>query len=220
MYYSATLFSLIGFSSPTLTSLSVAVTNFIFTLLSLLLIDALGRRRILMLSIPVMVSALLSCAVAFHYIILPSDTNETNPAASAKIPWTERSSSVFVLASIVVYVAAYAAGLGNVPWQQSELFPLSVRSLGSGLSTATNWGSNFIIGLTFLPMLDILSPSWTFVVYAMICLLGWFLIWFIYPETTGLSLEQTGELLKDGWGVAKSLRRRGVHGRKSTRITS
>jgi SP family myo-inositol transporter-like MFS transporter 13 len=85
---------------------------------------------------------------------------------------------------------------------------LNVRSLGSSLSTATNWGSNFIIGVTFLPMLDILSPSWTFVVYAVVCLVGWFLIWYIYPETKGLSLEETGELLKDGWGVEKSLRRR------------
>jgi SP family myo-inositol transporter-like MFS transporter 13 len=218
MYFSATIFSLIGFSSPTLTSLSVAVTNFAFTILSLLLIDLLGRRRILLVSIPVMVFALLGCAVAFNYIILPSDTNAPNPSTSpdgvAKVPWLKRTSPLFVLANIVLYVAAYAVGLGNVPWQQSELFPLNVRSLGSSLSTAMNWGSNFIIGVTFLPMLDILSPTWTFVVYAIVCWVGWFLIWYIYPETRGLSLEETGELLKDGWGVEKSLRRRTDHERR------
>jgi SP family myo-inositol transporter-like MFS transporter 13 len=219
MYFSATIFSLIGFSSPTLTSLSVAVTNFAFTVLSLLLIDLLGRRRILLISIPVMVFALLGCGVAFNYITLPSDTNAPNPSTSpdgvAKVPWSKRTSPLFVLANIVLYVAAYAVGLGNVPWQQSELFPLNVRSRGSSLSTATNWGSNFIIGVTFLPMLDILSPSWTFVVYAVVCLVGWFLIWYIYPETRGLSLEETGELLKDGWGVEKSLRRRTDHERRT-----
>jgi MFS transporter, SP family, solute carrier family 2 (myo-inositol transporter), member 13 len=219
MYFSATIFSLIGFSSPTLTSLSVAVTNFAFTVLSLLLIDLLGRRRILLISIPVMVFALLGCGVAFNYIILPSDTNAPNPSTSpdgiAKVPWSKRTSPLFVLANIVLYVAAYALGLGNVPWQQSELFPLNVRSLGSSLSTATNWGSNFIVGVTFLPMLDILSPSWTFVVYAVVCLVGWFLVWYIYPETRGLSLEETGELLKDGWGVEKSLRRRTDHERRT-----
>jgi len=208
MYFSATLFSLIGFATPTLTSLSVATTNLLFTILSLVLIDALGRRRILLLSIPVMVLALLSCALAFTKIILPSDTNSHNPSSSTSaidiIPLSARSSPIFVVASIILYVAAYAVGLGNVPWQQSELFPLSVRSLGSSLSTATNWGSNFVVGISFLPMLEWLSPSWTFMVYAVVCLLGWFAIWFIYPETSGLSLEETGELLRDGWGVSNT----------------
>ena len=112
-----------------------------------------------------------------------------------------------VLASVMIYVGAYALGLGNVPWMQSELFPLNVRSLGSGISTSTNWGANFVVGLTFLPMMELLTPSWTFVVYAVLCLAGWLLIWGIYPETSGLSLEETGALLADGWGVKRSLRR-------------
>jgi SP family myo-inositol transporter-like MFS transporter 13 len=207
MYFSATLFSLLGFATPTLTSLSVAITNALFTVLSLLLIDRLGRRRILLLSIPVMVFALLCCALTFHYIILPSDTNSTNPSASAAaldtIPLSSRTSPLLVVGFIILYVAGYAVGLGNVPWQQSELFPLSIRSLGSSLATAMNWGSNFIVGITFLQMLDGLGPSWTFIIYACVCLVGWFAIWFVYPETKGLSLEETGELLRDGWGVRK-----------------
>ena len=114
---------------------------------------------------------------------------------------------MLVLASVMVYVGAYALGLGNVPWMQSELFPLNVRSLGSGLSTSTNWGANFVVGLTFLPMMEFLTPAWTFVVYAVVCVAGWLCIWRIYPETKGLSLEETGALLADGWGVRESLRR-------------
>ena len=90
---------------------------------------------------------------------------------------------------------------------QSELFPLSIRSLGSGLATATNWGSNFVVGLTFLPMMQFLTPVWTFVVYGCVCVVGWISIWAIYPETKGLGLEEVGGLLKDGWGVEKSLER-------------
>jgi SP family myo-inositol transporter-like MFS transporter 13 len=220
MYFSATLFSLVGFSSPTLTSLSVAVTNFAFTMMSLFLIDIVGRRRILLVSIPIMIFALLSCGIAFRYVVLPPDADVPNLAASheavAEVPGTENTSTQLVLASVILYVAAYALGLGNVPWQQSELFPLYVRSLGSGLSTATNWGSNFVVGGTFLPMLDLLSPSWTFVVYAIVCLVGWFLIWCVYPETKGLNLEETGELLKYGWGVEQSLKRTQEHERVSS----
>lgn len=91
--------------------------------------------------------------------------------------------------------------------QQSELFPLSVRSLGSSISTATNWGCNFVVGLTFLPMMELLTPSWTFGVYAAICAVGWVAIWRVYPETMGLDLEDVGALLKDGWGVQESMER-------------
>ncbi len=64
MYFSATIFSLLGFTSPILTSLSVAVTNFVFTLLALLIIDRVGRRAILLRSIPVMIAGLVLCSVS------------------------------------------------------------------------------------------------------------------------------------------------------------
>lgn len=53
--------------------------------------------------------------------------------------------------------------------------------------------------------MEFLSPSITFAVYAVVCLFGWFAILMIYPETAGLELEGIGELLRDGWGVKKSL---------------
>jgi SP family myo-inositol transporter-like MFS transporter 13 len=198
MYFSATIFTLVGFKSPTLTSLTVAVTNFVFTMVALSLIDRIGRRRILLYSLPFMMLGLLMSAFGFSFTTLgPSsdvdaeaaDDDGAGPAAG------------MILVSIMVYVAAFAIGLGNVPWMQSELFPLSVRSLGSGVATATNWGSNFVIGLTFLPLMDALSPSWTFVLYAAICAAGYFLIWRIYPETAGLTLEEATALLENDWGV-------------------
>lgn len=203
MYFSATIFALLSFSSPTLTSLSVAVTNFLFTLVAFFLIDRVGRRRIMLYSIPVMIFALLLCAGAFTTLDLPkspSTKDATSPAIDQQM-----FGPLAVLFSIIIYVASYASGLGNVPWQQSELFPLSVRSLGSSLATAMNWGCNFVIGLTFLPMMEFLTPSWTFFSYAVICTVGWVVIWRIYPETMGLSLEEVGGLLKDGWGVKESM---------------
>lgn len=207
MYFSATIFQLLSFSSPTLTSLTVAMTNFLFTLLAFSLIDCIGRRRILLYSIPVMTFALLVCAVAFSSLDLPKSPS------TARRQWEESSSGdsskpLIILISLTLYTASYATGLGNVPWQQSELFPLTVRSLGSSIATATNWGSNFIVGLSFLPMMELLSPGWTFVAYALVCAAGWVCVWFIYPEMSGLSLEEVKGLLSDGWGVEESLRRR------------
>ncbi|EFQ98877.1 myo-inositol transporter 1 [Nannizzia gypsea CBS 118893] len=169
MYFAATIFKSLSFSSPTLTALSVAGTNFIFTFLAYLLIDRIGRRRILLYSIPVMVVSLVICAIAFPSTSL-ADGSASEPPAPAN------SQAAIILLCLTTYTASYASGLGNVPWQQSELFPLSVRSLGSALATGTNWGSNFIIGLTFLPMMRWMGAGWTFFIYAAICGVGWGLL--------------------------------------------
>jgi SP family myo-inositol transporter-like MFS transporter 13 len=199
MYFSATIFQLLGFSMPTLTSLVVAVTNFVFTTAALFLVDRIGRRRVLLYSIPWMVVGLLLSALGFSFIQLPSDSQA--PSASP----STHNGALIVLISIMIYVASYAVGLGNVPWMQSELFPLGVRSLGSGIATATNWGSNFVVGLTFLPLMDALSPPWTFTLYALVCVVGFTLIWKTYPETAGLTLEEAASLLEDDtWGVHRS----------------
>ncbi|KAL1838565.1 hypothetical protein VTJ49DRAFT_2525 [Mycothermus thermophilus] len=201
MYFSATIFEMLGFPIPTLTSLVVAVTNFAVTVAALFLIDRIGRRRILLWSIPSMVAGLLLASYGFSIISLPpTDSAVEGGKAAAVTP--ERGAASLVLVSIMVYVAGYALGLGNVPWMQSELFALNVRSLGSGIATATNWGANFVIGLTFLLLMDALTPSWTFVLYASICVAGYALIWRFYPETAGLSLEEAASLLEDDrWGV-------------------
>lgn len=172
--------------------------------MAFVLIDRVGRRRILLLSIPVMVAGLVLCALAFDFIELPIRQGE---AMMETIDNGTRVWAFIILMSMVIYVCGYAIGLGPVPWQQSELFPLSVRSLGSGLATATNWGSNFIVGLTFLPMMEYLTPVWTFTAYAGVCVVGWYCVWRIYPETKGLGLEDVGSLLANGWGVEESLRR-------------
>ncbi|KAK4209584.1 general substrate transporter [Rhypophila decipiens] len=199
MYFSATIFTLVGFPIPTLTSLVVAVTNFAFTLIALGLIDRVGRRRILLWSIPFMIGGLLLAAYGFSFVQLSSDSTNEAGVGTAQ---PAQGAAFIILVSIMIYVAGYAIGLGNVPWMQSELFSLGVRSVGSGISTATNWGANFVIGLTFLLLMDVLTPTWTFVLYAIICGIGYGLIWRVYPETAGLTLEDAATLLEDdNWGV-------------------
>lgn len=183
--------------------MTVAITNLIFTVVALLVIDRVGRRRILLYSIPIMIVGLLICAYGFSHIKFSSTAKTTEGGDS---PMVDRNAALIILISVMLYVAAYAVGLGNVPWMQGELFSLSVRSMGSGVATATNWGANFVVGLTFLPLMDALSPSWTFVLYAIVCLVGVCMIWRIFPETSGLSLEAAASLLEaDDWGVGRSM---------------
>ena len=200
MYFSATIFAMVGFNSPIAASLSIALTNFVFTVLAFNYIDTVGRRKILLRSIPFMTLGLAVCGLAFLFVYSsPVDSNHTDVYFWNGSPWPP-----LLLLSMILYVASYAIGLGCVPWQQSELFPLQVRSLGSGLATATNWSSNFVIGISFLPLMAAIGPTWTFWLYAVICAVGWVGVFKIYPETAGLELEGIGMLLRNGWGVNES----------------
>ena len=109
---------------------------------------------------------------------------------------------------MIIFVASYATGLGNVPWNQGELFELSVRGIGTSCATAMNWGANLLIGSTYLSLMSAITPSGAFGFYAGMCLLGWLFCIFCYPETAGLSLEQVTEIFRDGFGVKESRRMR------------
>ncbi|KAI9835537.1 MAG: hypothetical protein M1819_001988 [Sarea resinae] len=206
MYFSATIFESLGFASPTLTSLSIALTNFLFTLAAFYLIDRVGRRRILLFSLPIMVLGLVLSSISFSLTdgtaaktSSPSKTTTTRSSTPTPTP----THTTAILLSLILYVLGFALGIGTVPWQQSELFPLHIRSLGSGLATATNWACNFAVGLTFLPLMHMLGPVSTFAAYAFVCVAGWLAVWRVYPETTGLGLEEVGGLLEGGWGVRR-----------------
>jgi len=109
---------------------------------------------------------------------------------------------------MIIYVASYAIGLGNVPWQQGELFSLDVRGIGTSLATATNWSGNLLIGATYLSLMAKITPAGAFGFYAGLCLLGWLFCVFCFPETAGLSLEEIKMIFVDDFGIKASQRLR------------
>ncbi|KAI5781527.1 myo-inositol transporter [Geopyxis carbonaria] len=193
MYYSATLFAMVGFNNPAAVGLVVAGTNFIFTGVSLQCIDRVGRRRIMVWTIWGMVVGLTLCAVAFHWIPVDDDLKVT----STGMNWA----GILVLVSIIIYVAFYATGLGNVPWSTTELLPLEVRAMGTMMVTCCCWGFNIIVSATFLSMMKGITPTGAFAFYAALCFIGWIGVILIYPEVSGMTLEQVRQVFSNGFGV-------------------
>lgn len=202
MYYSATLFKEIGFDQPTAVGLIISGTNFLFTLFALKWIDKIGRRRIMVWSAPGMIFGLVLASISFHFMTRKTGGNLIN-GTQYSTAW-----SALVLVSMIVFVASYATGLGNVPWQQGELFGLEVRGIGTSLSTATNWAGNLLIGSTYLSLMAEITPAGAFGFYAGLCLLGWLFVLSCFPETAGLSLEEVQMVFKDGFGIKESERLR------------
>ncbi|KAK7755446.1 hypothetical protein SLS62_002674 [Diatrype stigma] len=198
MYYSATLFALVGFTNPTAVSITVGATNCIFTLVNMLIIDRVGRRRTLLCTVIGMSVAMAITAIAFHWIpVSPDITVETST-----VNWA----GILVLVAIILYVAFFAAGVATIGWVGTELLPLEVRALGTMMNTVTSWGTNIIIASTFLSMMQAMTPSGAFGFYAGICFFGWIFIIFCYPEVKGIPLENIREVFADGFGVQKARR--------------
>lgn len=199
MYFSGTIFETVGFDNSSAVSLIVSGTNFVFTVIAFFAIDKLGRRPILLIGVPGMMIALIICSISFHFIGIKFEGSNAIVEHSGFTSW-----GILIIVFIVVYAAFYALGIGTVPWQQSELFPQTVRGVGTSFSTATNWAGSLVIAACFLTMLQNITPSGTFALFAAIAAVSSLFIYFCYPELSGLELEEVQEVLKDGFGIKKS----------------
>lgn len=162
-----------------------------------MLVDRIGRRRILIVTMPFMGLALVCAAIAFHWIPINHDLTLV---AGAKIG----APAIVVLIMMIVYVGFYSSGMGNTAWLSSEFFPMEVRAMGTMMLTMTCWGSNVIVASTFLTQMENTTPSGAFGFYAAICILGWVAVYFCYPEVKGMTLEDIREIFDHGFGVKRA----------------
>ncbi|CAD0056828.1 unnamed protein product [Aureobasidium pullulans] len=202
MYYSSTLFALVGFSNPVAVGLVVAGTNFVMTWVNMMVVDPFGRRKLLVYTVWGMSAGLMAVAIAFSFIpidhktLVLENTTVTPPA-------------IVVLVFIIWFVFFYGVSVGNTAWMSTDFFPMDVRAMGTMWSSCTTWAANVIVSSTFLSMMKAFTPSGAFGFYAGICLAGWILIILCYPEVSGLTLEEIQDVFSHGFGVryAKQLRK-------------
>lgn len=194
MYYSATLFKIVGFSNATAVAITVSATNFVFSIVNLVIVDKFGRRRILLVTTLGMCICLVVAAVSFSYIPIDLHTLEVQ---SEQIGWP----GYVLIATIILFVGFYSSGVATIAWIGTELLPIDARAVGTMLNTVTCWSTNIIIASTFLSMMKGITPSGAFGFYAGICFLGWLFVIFCFPEVKGMPLEAIREVFQDGFGV-------------------
>ena len=200
IYYSPKIFLMAGFAdakAAVWASVSVGVVNVAFTILSLFLIDKLGRRKLYFIGLTGMVIALVAMGASFA---LQATLGES-------IKW-------FAVSLVWVYIAFFAISLGPLGWLIiSEIFPLSVRGIGSSIGALSNWLFNGVVAFTFFKIVrgltaegsgimlngeDIGNPAGAFFLYALVGVLG--LVWgyFYIPETKNVTLEKIEEHWREG----------------------
>jgi len=175
IYFAPTIFQSAGLPSAAtsiLATAGVGAVNVVMTIVSIRLIDRLGRRQLLFWSLGGMAAALFVLAGAFH------------AGASGDLAW-------IAVTSVAAYVGFFAIGLGPVFWLLiAEIFPLALRGRAMSLATVANWGFNLIVSLTFLNLVGAVGSGGAFLVYAVLSLAALTFIAMTVPETKGRSLEQ------------------------------
>jgi sugar porter (SP) family MFS transporter len=175
IYYAPTIlkFTGVGTGDAITQALSVGITNLVFTIIAVLILDKVGRRPLLMFGTAGCIVSLAMLGVFF---------------ASG---YLQDNASWVALVCLIVYIASFAIGLGPVFWLMiAEIFPLRVRSSAMSISTVGNWSSNFIVSSFFLSLTSAITRQGTFWLYAGFGVLA--LVYFIarVPETKDRSLEQ------------------------------
>jgi sugar porter (SP) family MFS transporter len=182
IYYAPTILKLTGLStsSAITQALSIGITNLIFTIIAVLILDKVGRRPLLIVGTIGCVVALTALGVFF---------------ASATL---EQDAPGIALVCLIVYIASFAVGLGPVFWLMiSEIFPLKVRSAAMSVSTVANWAANFVVGTFFLTLTGAITIQGTFWLYAGFGVAAIVFFALRLPETKNRSLEEISEEVTD-----------------------
>jgi MFS transporter, SP family, xylose:H+ symportor len=175
IYYTPHIFKMAGYGNTDalLQSVILGLTNLVFTMTALTVIDHFGRKKLMLVGSLGYILSLSTAAFSFY------------SGRGGKL----------LLASLIVFIASHAFGQGAVIWVfLSEIFPNRVRARGQALGSCTHWVMAAAISWTF-PMIAAKSGGHIFALYAL-CMVGQ-LLWVIFkmPETKGVPLEQIQQRL-------------------------
>jgi len=172
IYYSPAILQMSGYPSAKAAILAAAIiglANIIVAMVAIAVVDHVGRRIMLLISTAGMAAALALIGAAFH----------------------QHWGGTVMLYVVIGYCVAFGIGLGPVMWLLiSEIYPTKIRGKAMSLATLSVWGSNWLVAVTFLTLLNRAGPSKTFWLYGVISVAAFVFCYFFVPETKGRTLEQ------------------------------
>ncbi len=172
MYYAPDIFKSVGFGTESafLQTAIIGTVNTVFTFVAILLIDRVGRRKLLLWGVAGMVISLLGIGMAFYFDLTSG-------------PW--------LLVFILGFIASFASSMGPIPWvMMSEIFPNKNRGVAMSVATLMLWVSVILVTQLFPIMLENIGGAYTFWLFMINGIILYFFLLSKVPETKGKSLEE------------------------------
>lgn len=174
MYYAPIIFRDMGYQKEAqmVFTAIVGLTNVLATFIAIWLVDKLGRKPILYTGFSVMAIGMAVVGIMMHLGI------------------NTHVEQIFTVAMLLLFIVGFAMSAGPLIWILcSEVQPINGRDFGIALSTLTNWIANFVVGATFLTLLNNFGHAQTFWLYAGFNVLFILITVFLVPETKNITLE-------------------------------
>ncbi|RDX98183.1 D-xylose-proton symporter-like 2, partial [Mucuna pruriens] len=173
LYYAASILQSAGFSGAsdaTRVSIILGVFKLIMTAVAVVVVDRVGRRPLLLGGVSGMVISLF--LLASYYIFLDN-------------------AAVVAVVGLLLYVGCYQISFGPIGWLMiAEIFPLRLRGRGLSIAVLVNFGANALVTFAFSPLKELLGAGILFYIFCAIAVAALGFIYFIVPETKGLTLEE------------------------------
>ena len=175
LYYGPSIFENAGLSGgdSLFYQVLVGLVNTLTTILALVIIDKVGRKKLVYYGVSGMVVSLILIGLYFLF------------GDSLGV------SSLFLLIFFLFYVFCCAVSICAVVFVLlSEMYPTKVRGLAMSIAGFALWIGTYLIGQLTPWMLQNLTPAGTFFLFALMCVPYMLIVWKLVPETTGKSLEE------------------------------
>jgi MFS family permease len=164
----------LGNSAALLANVGIGAVNVGMTIVAIRLLDRTGRRPLLLTGTAGMALGMIITALAFL-------------GGNQLHGWT----AYVGIAGLLIYTGSFAVGLGPVFWLMiAEIYPLRIRGQAMSVATIANWGANFVVTISFLTLLNALTPKGVFFLFALLTLVALFYFARRVPETRQRSLQQ------------------------------
>jgi SP family sugar:H+ symporter-like MFS transporter len=180
-YYGAVLWQAVGFSESDSLMINVIVgaVSIVACVITISLIDKLGRRPFLIIGSIGMSVALLTLVWVFA---------NADVAENGNLMLGENGTLALVAANS--YVFFFNLSWGPVMWVMlGEMFPNQIRGSGLAVAGFAQWMANFAITMTFPIMLTTIGLASAYGFYALCALLSVIFVIKMVKETKGKTLE-------------------------------
>ncbi|XP_033614001.1 solute carrier family 2, facilitated glucose transporter member 3-like [Fukomys damarensis] len=177
-YYSTGIFKDAGVQEPIYATIGAGVVNTIFTVVSVFLVERVGRRSLHMIGL----GGMAFCSIFMMISLLLKDTYSFM--------------SYICIVAILIYVAFFEIGPGPIPWFiVTELFSQGPRPAAIAVAGCSNWTSNFLVALLF-PLAAASLGAYVFIIFALFLIIFLLFTFLKVPETRGRTFEDIRRAFK------------------------